>query len=92
MSLAACFWQHVGWPLDTLIPLYDAPPPLAGGNDEIDLMEVERSNPSGDAKEYDNNPVVYFDAFTALLDLDNFVEDNNDDDALFPALGLLADG
>ncbi len=29
---------------------------------------------------------------TALPDLDNFVEDDNNDDALSPALGLLANG
>jgi hypothetical protein len=71
---------------------YDAPPPPAAGNDEINLMKVERNNPSGDAKEYDNNPVVYFDALTVLPDLNDFVEDNNNDEALSPALGLLANG
>jgi hypothetical protein len=91
-SIPTCFWQHVGWPLNPLIPLYDAPPPPAVGNDENVLMEVERNNPSGDAKEYNNNPVVYFDALMALPDLDNFVEDNDNDDALSPALGHLADG
>jgi hypothetical protein len=92
MSIAARFWQHVRWPLDPLIPHYDAPPPLAAGNNEIDLTEVKRNNPSGDAKEYDDNLVIYFDALTALPDLDNFVEDNNNDDALSPALGLSANG
>ncbi len=53
-------------------------------------MEVKRNNPSGDAKEYDNNLVVYFNVLMALLDLNNFVEDKNNDDALSPALGLLA--
>jgi hypothetical protein len=59
MSIAARFWQHVGQLLDPLIPLYNAPPPPTAGNNEIDSMEVERNNPSGDAKEYDNNLVVY---------------------------------
>jgi hypothetical protein len=57
-SIAAWFWQHVGWLLDPLIPLYNAPPPPAAGNNEINSMEVNRNNPSGDAKEYDNNPSV----------------------------------
>jgi hypothetical protein len=93
MSIASHFWQHVGRPLDPLIPpLYDAPPPPAAGNDEIDLTEVERNNPSGDAEEYDDDPVIYFDTLMALLDLDDFVEDNDNDDALSPSLGLSANG
>jgi hypothetical protein len=52
------------------------------------LTEVERNNPSGDAKKYDDNPVVYFDVLTALPDIDDFIEDDNNDDALSPALGL----
>jgi hypothetical protein len=58
------------------------------GNDEINSTEVERNNPYGDAKEYGDNPVVYFNALTALPDLNGFVEDDNDDDALSPVLGL----
>ncbi len=91
-SIAARFWQRVGRPFDPLIPLYDAPPPPAAGNNKIDSTEVERNNPSGDAKEYDDNPVIYFNALTALLDLNDFVEDDDNDEALSPALGLLADG
>jgi hypothetical protein len=91
-SIAACFWQRVGRLLDPLIPLYDAPSPPAAGNDEIDSTEVKRNNPSGDAKEYDNNPVVYFDTLMVLPDLDNFIEDDNNDDALSPAPGFSADG
>ncbi len=41
---------------------------------------------------YNDDPVIYFDALTALLDLSNFVDDNDDDDTLSPALGLLVDG
>ncbi len=62
------------------------------GSNEIDSTEVERNNPSGDAKEYDSNPVIYFNALTALPDLDDFIEGDYDDDALFPASGLLANG
>jgi hypothetical protein len=57
-SIAARFWQCVGQLLDPLIPLYNYPPPPAAGNDKIDLTEVERNNPSGDAEEYDNKPFV----------------------------------
>jgi hypothetical protein len=55
-------------------------------------MEVARNNSSRDAKEYDDNPVVYFDELTTLPDIDNFVEDNDNDDELSPALGLLPMG
>jgi hypothetical protein len=92
ISITACFWQRVGRPLDPLTPLYYAPPPPAAGNNKIDSTEVKRNNPSGDAKEYDDDLVLYFHVLTALPDLDNFVEDDNDDDASSPALGLLANG
>jgi hypothetical protein len=91
-SIADCFWQRVGRPLNPLIPLYNVPPPRDVDNDETDLMVVKINNPPGDAKECDDDWVVLFDVLTALPALDKPLEDDNDDDALPTALGLSTNG
>jgi hypothetical protein len=91
-SITACFWQRVGWLLDPLIPLYNVPTPPTADNDEMGLTGVEQNNPSGYAAESDNDRVVFFKALTALPALEDSFKDNDDDDTLSTALGLLANG
>ncbi len=78
-SIVACFWQRVGRPLDPTIPLYEVPPLPDADNDEFDETVVEQNNPPGNAAETDNDTVVFYDALTGLLALDDFVETNDDD-------------
>jgi hypothetical protein len=71
MSIAACFWQRVGQPLDPLIPLYNISPPCHVDDDETDLTVVEIKNPPGDAEECNNDWVVLFNVSTALPAIKN---------------------
>ncbi len=91
-SIAACFWQHVGQPLDPLIPLHNFPTPPAVVNDKIGLTEVDQNNPPGNAAELDNSWVIFYNTLTALPALNDSAKDNDNDDASSNALGLLADG
>jgi hypothetical protein len=56
------------------------------------LKGVEQNNPSGDAAEFGNNHIVFFNALMVLQALDDFSQDNNNNDTSTTALGLLADG
>jgi hypothetical protein len=91
-SIAARFMKRVGQPFNPLIPLYDVPPPCNADDNEMDVTVVEINNPPGDAKECNNNRVVLFNVSTALPALDEPLEDDDNDDALPTALGLLANG
>jgi hypothetical protein len=91
-NIAARFRQRVGRLLNPLIPLYNVPPPCNADDDKMDLTVVEINNPPGDANECNNDRVVLFDVLTALPALNKPLKNDNNDDALPTALGLLANG
>jgi hypothetical protein len=64
-------------------------PPLPDvDNDKLGVMEVDQNNHPGDAAETNDNSVLFYDALTALLALDDSVGADNNDATLTDYLGL----
>lgn len=75
-------------PFDPTIPLWPVPPLPDVDNDELGVMEVDQNNHPGDAAETNDNSVLFYDALTALLALDDSVGADNNDATLTDYLGL----
>jgi hypothetical protein len=56
---------------DPTIALWPVPPLPDVDNDELGVMEVDQNNHPGDAAETNENSVLFYDALTALLALDD---------------------